>query len=387
MAALGEGEDLRGAPPDVQRVGVGAVALGVAVAGGVQQEDFAAGRDLHPVQLDVAGAGAGEALDRGGQAEQLLERHLHRHLPGGQPRPLGRVGGQQLHRAAEQPGGGVVAAGDHGEDVAEHRDQAVLVVGPSGGDEVGDRVGAGVVERRAAPPLHQRREVGQHLPGGVGRGEGVAGAAGRDDRLGPAVEGDPVLLGHPEVVRHHHARQRLEQRLHHVPAVGQRGQPLPHERADVRLEVGDLARGEPARDQLAERRVRRRVLHHQRRLGQADGLDLAVRRRQALRGGERLRVHGGGQDVGVPGQYVVVPLRVLGRDHVVHRVVGAQRGVLAPGVGPAVGSAWCERHRPDAHAGHAGAPRVRCPGSRPGTRRPTRTPGRDPMSSDVGGGQ
>ena len=145
------------------------------------------------------------------------------------------------------------------------------------------------------------------------------------------------LLGHAEVVRDDHRRQRLEQFGDDVAAaVG--ADPLDaldDVLAHLRFDGLDLARSEAARHQLAELGVHGRVLHdHRRVVGQADQLELAVVDRQALRRGERLVVAGGGEDVGVPGQHVVVVVGlVLGHD-VVHGIVVAQRPVHRPGVGP-----------------------------------------------------
>ena len=126
-----------------------------------------------------------------------------------------------------------------------------------------------------------------------------------------------VLLGHAEIVRDDHRRQRLEQLGDDVAAaVG--AQPLdPLDRRTRRtfgLDGLDLARREPAGHQLAELGVHRRVLHHERRVVvQADHFQLAVVDRQALGRRERLVVAGGVPDVGVPGQHPVVVVRAAPR--------------------------------------------------------------------------
>ena len=186
-----------------------------------------------------------------------------------------------------------------------------------------------------APPLDQRGEVGHHLAERVTEavqraGDAALGGVGRDDRLGPPVELVAVLLGHAEVVRDDHRRQRLEQFGDDVAAaVG--AQPLDaldDELADLRLDRLDLAGREAARDQLAELGVHRRVLHdHRRVVGQADHLQFAVVDGQALRRRERLVVAGGGPDVGVPGQHVVVVIGLVRRA----RRGAPDRGRAAPG--------------------------------------------------------
>ncbi len=148
------------------------------------------------------------------------------------------------------------------------------------------------------------------------------------------------VLGHPEVVRDDHRGQWLEQ-LGGDVAAAVRAQPLEaldNEVPNLRLDGFHLPRGEPAGDQLAELGVYRRVLHDERRIvGQTDHVQFAVGDRQALCRREGAVVTGGGPDVGVPGQHVVVLLGVLVGHHVVHRVVVAQRGVHGPRVGPGIG--------------------------------------------------
>ncbi|WP_274378286.1 MULTISPECIES: hypothetical protein [unclassified Nocardioides] len=214
------------------------------------------------MQLDVAGGGACQALHGRGEPEELLDR------VGDQPRVVEQQpalvarGLEQLHGPPEHAGGGVVAAGHDGEDVGEDREQAAGVVADARRDQVRDRV----VARLAAAPVDQLGEVRHQLAERLGGTEHLTGRARRDDRVGPGGEPLAPVLGHPQVVRDHHRRQRFEQRLDHVaPALcTQPLEALDDERAHHRLERRDLARREAARDQLAERGVLRRVQHHQR---------------------------------------------------------------------------------------------------------------------------
>ena len=111
----------------------------------------------------------------------------------------------------------------------------------------------GVVLGVGSAPLDQLGEVGHHRPDRVAdgfqrAGNAAVGGVGRHNRLGPAVELCPILLGHSEVVRDHHRRQRLEQFGDDVAAaVG--AQPLDaldDELAHLGLHRLDLARRESA---------------------------------------------------------------------------------------------------------------------------------------------
>ena len=261
---------------------------------------------------DVAGGGAGEALHRRGQPQELVDRVGDQLGVLGQQPPLVGPLMQQLHGAAEHSGRGVVAAGDHRERERQDRQHArdVTVGADAGGHQMRD----GVVLGFGATPFDQRGEVGHHLAECVAEtaersGDAAGSGVGRDDRLGPAVELVAVLLGDPEIVRDDHRRQRLEQLGDDVAAaVG--AQPLDaldDELADLGLDRLDLPRSEAPRHQLAKLGVHRRVLHHDRRIVlQADQFELAVVDRQALRRREGLVVAGRGPDVGVPGHHVVV---------------------------------------------------------------------------------
>ena len=179
-----------------------------------------------------------------------------------------------------------------------------------------------------------------------------------DDRLGPAVELVAVLLGHAEVVRDDHRRQRLEQFGDDVAAaVG--AQPLDaldDELAHLGLDGLDLPRREAARDQLAELGVHRRVLHdHRRVVGEADQFEFAVVDRQPLRRRERLVIAGGGPDVGVPGQHVVVVVRACPPG----RRGAPDRGREVPGTS-ATDRARCRRSRAETGPGAVRQSRLSC---------------------------
>ena len=136
VAALAEGEDLGGVAAYVEPLGVRAVPARVAVGGAVAEQHLAAGRDRDAVQLHVAGGGAGQALYRRGEPQELLDRVLDQGRVGDEEGTLVGALGEQLHGTAECARGRVVAAGHHGEDVAEDAEQPGVVVPDPGRDEV-----------------------------------------------------------------------------------------------------------------------------------------------------------------------------------------------------------------------------------------------------------
>ena len=115
---------------------------------------------------------------------------------GGQPGSLLGRAVEQIEPDAEQPGGGVVAAGDHGEREAQDP-QRVDPGAVAGLDQVRDGVVAGI----GAAPLDQRGEVlvdlGHACP--TRRATSPVARCG-DDAVHPAVEADAVCFGHAEVV-------------------------------------------------------------------------------------------------------------------------------------------------------------------------------------------
>jgi hypothetical protein len=326
-------------PRHVQLLGVRTELARVAVGGGVEQHDLAAGGDDRAVQLDVAGDRAGETLDGRGQPEQLLDRVRDQRGIAGEPRTLVRVGVQELGRAAQQTGGRVVATGDHreGEPEDPHRRQSV----PIGClHQLGHHVVGGV----RTPPLDQLGEVGEQLGDRVAGEERIAQCVRGHDPAGPGVEALPVDVGHTEIAADDEARKRLEQRRDDVAAAGlaQPVDPLGAELAYVGLEPGHLSWGEAADDEPPERAVVRRVEeHHRADLVQPGRRELAVGEREPLRGGIGLGVERGRGDVVVARQHPVVPVV-----DVVHRVVLAQRGVHAERVPPALLAAWHVRRTP-----------------------------------------
>jgi hypothetical protein len=236
------------------------------------------------VQLDVGGGGAGQALDRRGQAEELVDGVADPPRFLDQAGPLAGVGGEQLGGPTQEAGGRVVAARHHREGEPEHLEDAHLV--GAGRHQPGDRVVAWFV----APPLGQPGEVVEQLAHGVARRQGVAPGGGGDDGLGPAVEPGTIGGRHAQVMGDDHARQRLEQLRHDVTlaVVAQQLDPLGDEGPHLGLDLGHPPGCEAAGHQSAERRVLRRVEHDERRrLGEPDRLPLAVAEAQALGGRER----------------------------------------------------------------------------------------------------
>jgi hypothetical protein len=126
----------------VEPVRIGEAAL-VAVRGAVDQHHPAAGRDGHAVQGDLAGGGAADQLQRGGETDRLLDgvRDRGRVLP--QQRPLAGVLGEQLEQRPGEPRGAL-----HPAEEQHHHQAEDLRSGPNvllgerrfvdvGGDQVG----------------------------------------------------------------------------------------------------------------------------------------------------------------------------------------------------------------------------------------------------------
>ena len=237
-------------------------------------------------------------------------------------------GGKQFGRAAEQPGGGVVAAGDHGEREAEDPQQGHLVASVTGRDEVADGVVAGL----AAPAFDEAREVLEELTDRIGGGQRVPFRVGGDDGLGPPVEARPIGHRNTEVVGDNHARERLEQLGDDVaPALSaELLDPLDHERPNLGFERDHPPRGEALGDKAAKGRVRGWVEHdHRRGIGEPRGVDVAVVEGQALGRRERGRVARRGEHVGEPRQHPIVAV-----GHVVDRVGVPEVGVHLERIAP-----------------------------------------------------
>ena len=264
----------------------------VAIGRGVQQQHLAPGGHGGAVEVDRPGGGAGEPLHGTGQPEELLDRSRDPSRVLEQQRTLVTVLGQQLRGHAEQPRGGVVAPGHHGEREAEHRQRSDLGPLALGAHQLGDHVVTDecppVLFRVSAP--NQVVEVPEQLRQPLGRTTDVAARVGLDDGLGPHVEARPVVGRDPQVVGDHHAGQGLEQLGHDVAAAlgGELVESLHDEAAHLRLDLGDLSGGEPAGHQPPERGVLRWVGHHDRRgVGESDPFTLPVGDGEPVRRRER----------------------------------------------------------------------------------------------------
>ena len=146
MGAVAEGEDPLRAPVDAQLVRVGAELVVVAVRGRVEQQHPAPFRD--PYDLGAGPSprgGAGQPLDRAREPQQLLDGVRDAGEVGRQGRPLVAVTGQQVERATEEAGGGVVPAGHHREREPEDLQDLDVV---ARAHQLGDGVLAGI---RPAP--------------------------------------------------------------------------------------------------------------------------------------------------------------------------------------------------------------------------------------------
>ena len=328
MGAVAEGHDLAGPPVDPEVLGVLAELTPVAVGRGVEQEYLAVGRDGGAVEGDVARRGAGEALHRAGEAQQLVDGVGD--APGvvEQQGALVEMGREQLSRTAEHAGGGVVAAGHHGEGEAEDPQQRHGVATLAGGHELAD----GVVPRFAAAGLDERGEVVEQFGDGVGGREHVAAGVGGHDGVGPGVEPGAVGLGHAQVVGHDHAGQRLEQLGDDIaPARG----PQPLEALDDEGAHGGLQPGyPPGREAAGHEAAELGVLggiehHHGAGLGEAGRVDVAVVEGEPLSRREGGGVAGRREHVGEAREHEVVAVV-----HVVDRVGVTQRGVHRVGVAP-----------------------------------------------------
>jgi hypothetical protein len=158
-----------------------------------------------------------------------------------------------------------------------------------------------------------------------------------DDGLGPAVEEHPVLGRHAEIMRHHEARQRLEQvgddvrlalRPHRLDALGD-------EATDGRFDRGDLARREVLGDQAPERRMFGRVQeHHRHGLAHAGRVHVAIDDRQPAGRRERGRIAGGRPDVVEARENVEIAA-----GHVVHGVLVPKDGVRTERIPPTLAAA------------------------------------------------
>jgi hypothetical protein len=294
---------------------------------------------------------AGQVLHRCGQPQQLVHRRAHRGRVVEQHGPLVGSLVQQFEGPAQQTGGRVVAAGDHGEHEpddpllvdrplrSEPRHQVLARLGPQPGDELA-RVGD---------------ELGQRL----GRRHEVAGRVRGDDGVGPGVEATPVGARDPEVVGHEEAGQRLEEDLDDVdlaaPGVTDAVQAGIDELDDPGLEGRHPARSHGLGHETPHRSVVGWVHHHDR-----GGTVLEQVHDVGIQGEAPRRGEGGGVAHRV--EHVLEArqhdeLAVVGIDGPVHRVVVAQPPVVVPGIPPGVPTA--EAIGPGAYVGraHGAAPR------------------------------
>ena len=108
---------------DVERIGVGAELVLVAVGRRVQEERGVARRDRHAAYLGVAGGGAHEGDDRGGPPEHFLGRGVEQRTITGQAPPLVGPLGERRDAARDRVPGGLVA-GDQ-QLVEEHHELVV----------------------------------------------------------------------------------------------------------------------------------------------------------------------------------------------------------------------------------------------------------------------
>ena len=179
MHALAEAQVAEPAAGHVEPVRIGEAAL-VAVRGAVDQHHPAAGRDGHPVQDDLAAGRAADQLQRGGEADRLLDgvRDERRFLP--QQRALVRVLGEQLEQRPSEPRGALHPAQEqHHHQAEDLRGLPDVLPGERHSvDAGGDQVGHQVVARVSAPPLQEVDEVALDACGGGLGHRGEAGVVG-----------------------------------------------------------------------------------------------------------------------------------------------------------------------------------------------------------------
>ena len=355
VGAVTEGQDVAWPARDVEFCCVRAVLTFVPIARPVEEHRAPSFGNGDVADGHIAGHGAPQHLNRGGQSEQFVDRIGYQFGLSCQQPPLIWPLVQQLHGATQHAGGGVVASGDHRErerQDGEHSGDVTVGTDP-GGHQVGHRV----VFRFGAAPLDERGEVGHHAAERITHrlqcsADASLRRAGRDDRIGPAVELPTILLGDTEIVRDDHRRKGFEQFGDDVAAavaldaLDTFDDVLP----DLRLDRLDLSRGETAGDQLAEFGVHGRILHdHRWVVREPDEIEFAVVDGQALSRRERLVIPGRCPDVGMAGEHVVVPgfgsVGLSGGNHVMDGIMIAQRLIHRPGISPGRGVGQLEPHR------------------------------------------
>ena len=245
--ALAEPEVTEPPAGHVEPVWIGEAAL-VTVGGAVDQHHPTAGRDGHPVQRDLAGRGAADQLQRGGQADRLLHgvRDERRLLP--QQRALVRVLGEQLEQRPGEPGGALHPAEEqHHHQAEDLRGGPEVLLGERHAFDLrGDDVGHQVRARPGAPLVQQVDEVGLDAGGGRLGHRGEAGVVGLTvlELMHPLVQLRAAFLpggGQAEQVEEHLVGHRPGQLLGQV-----HGAPVPpgvdeaaHHRADRVFAFGD----------------------------------------------------------------------------------------------------------------------------------------------------
>ena len=173
MQALAEPEVARGGPERV--VLLGALELPLVLVGGADDDgDPGALGDRDAVQLDVPGGGADGQLERGAEAEALLDRGGDQARVVAQRALEVRAGAELLEERRDQRGGRL----DAGEVQPEHEaddlrgGHDVLLGERHPGDVRLHDVGEQVPARTPAPLLQESGEV---VPGAVGAVDGVRG--------------------------------------------------------------------------------------------------------------------------------------------------------------------------------------------------------------------
>src|SRR5215470_8392912 len=106
MNAGAEGDVTGGPAVDVEALGF-VPAARIAVSGGQEQQYLRILRDFDPADVDRAGGGAEERLDRRLPAQHLVEGRPYQRWLLAQRLPLRRVGGEGVERVADADNGGV----------------------------------------------------------------------------------------------------------------------------------------------------------------------------------------------------------------------------------------------------------------------------------------
>ena len=285
------------------------------------------------MQGDLAGGGAADQLQRGGETDRLLDgvRDEGRVLP--QQRPLAGVLGEQLEQRRGEPRGALHPAEEqHHHQAEDLRSGPDVLFGERHSVDVGGhQVAHQVVARAGAPLVQEVDEVALDTCGG-----------GLGHRGEPGVVGFAVLeLAHPPFqlsaafrTGRRQAEQVEEHLVGHRPGqlLGQvHGAPVPpdideaaHHGADRVRPLGDAVRQQPRLDHPADLVVPRVVdVRQEPRAALVLGCVVDV---DALVAEKRLRIHRGGPHVLEPRQRPPAPLlAVEHRGLVAHPAVHRKR--------------------------------------------------------------